>query len=164
MTDWTKQAEDMIQTWVDAQKKLRDSWLEAMQGLGGPQSKEVWAKATSAWEESIKRVFEAQSEWLSLWAANFTSKPNTSSEVAEWAKQGQEMMGHWAEAQKRLWESWFEMVKKIDPSQLSGTWDKDAGQNLIKAWQENTQKVLDSQAEWVRRWASMGPSDKTPKK
>lgn len=164
MKDWTKQAEDMIQMWADAQKKMRDSWLEAMQNLGGPQSTETWSKVTGAWDDAMKRALEAQSEWTRLWVGSFTPTSGTSTEVMDWAKQGQEMMTHWAETQKRIWESWFEMVKKIDVSQISGTWDKDAGQNLLKAWQENTQKVLDAQSEWVSRWTSAGQTGKKTEK
>lgn len=164
MKDWTKQAEDMMQAWTAAQKQMRDTWLEAIQNMSGPQAGEMWTKATQAWEDSVKRALDAQAEWTRLWVESFTSSPGTSREATEWAQQGREIMNHWAEAQKSLWEGWFDMVKKIDASQIAGSWDKEGGQNLMQMWQDTTQKALEAQSEWMRRWSSLAPGSTTEKK
>ncbi len=164
MSDWTKQAEEMIHTWTEAQKRMRDTWMEAIQNLGGPQSTEMWARATTAWEETVKRTLEAQAQWARMWVESFTSTPNAPKEITELAHQGQEIMKQWTEAQQRLWEGWFEMVRNFDASKLATTWDKQGAQNMMQVWQESTQKALNAQAEWIRRWVSIAQSAGQPNK
>ncbi len=161
MDNWTKQAEDMVKTWTDAQKKMNETWLEALQSMGSPKSGEMWTKATGAWEQSVKQALDAQTEWSRMWLNSFTSSPNMPKEAVEWAKQGQAIMSQWTESQKRLWEGWLDLVKKMDVSQISTNWDAAGAQNLLKTWQDATQKAMEAQAEWIRRMTSMTQSGKS---
>jgi hypothetical protein len=36
---------------------------------------------------------------------------------------------------------------------MSGDWGEE-GQKMFKAWQESTQKMMETQAEWVRHWTA----------
>ena len=72
--EWTKQTEDMFKTWTEAQKKMWDEWLRAMQGFSRPQASEAWGKSVEAWEESVKKTLDAQNEWPSIIATSLPSK------------------------------------------------------------------------------------------
>jgi hypothetical protein len=149
--EWAKQTEDMFKTWADVQKKMWDDMLKGTQGLWGSQPTQVWEKTMDAWEESVKKTLDAQVEWSRLWADGFTTAKGTPTEMAEWARQGQEMIKQWAETQRRLWEGWFDMTRKLRPSGFGANWPLE-GQRFVQAWQDAVQKALDTQAEWARLW------------
>lgn len=160
--EWTKQVEDMFKSWTEAQTKMCNDWLKAMQGFGKSQSSQVWEKTVEAWDESIKKTLDAQTDLTQRWAESFTTSKGASKEMVEWAKQGQDMFKRWNETQKLLWASWFEIVKKFDPSTARGMdWGRE-GQKFQQGWQEAIQKDLDTQAEWVRLW-TVGQGSKKSK-
>jgi hypothetical protein len=149
--EWAKQSEDMLKTWTESQKKLWDEWTKAMPSFGKSPSTEVWEKTVEAWRQTVQRLLDAQIEAMHQWAEHFTTGKGTPQETAEWAKQGQEMLTRLAETQKQLWESWFDVVKKFDASNMMN-WPRD-GQKFIQTWQETIQKAFDAQADWVRTTA-----------
>jgi hypothetical protein len=146
--EWAKQSEEMLKTWTETQKKMWDDWMKAMQGLGTSPSTEVWEKTVDSWNQTIQRLLDAQVEGARHWVENLTTAKGTPEETAEWAKRGQDIITRWTETQKQLWGSWFEVIKKLDASNMMN-WTRD-GQKFIQSWQETIQKALDSQAEWLR--------------
>jgi len=146
--EWAKQSEEMLKTWTETQKKMWDDWMKAVQGLGKSPSAEVWEKTVDSWNQTIQRLLDAQVEGARHWVENFTTAKGTPEETAEWAKRGQDIITRWTETQKQLWGSWFEVIKKLDASNMMN-WTRD-GQKFIQSWQETIQKALDSQAEWLR--------------
>lgn len=153
--EWTKQSEEMFKTWTDAQTKMWNEWLKAMQGFGKSPSSQVWDKSIEAWEESINKILDAQADWTQRWAESFAVGQGTPKEMAEWAKHGQDMWRRWTDTQKQLWTGWFQVVKKLDPSAAGVNWGAE-GQKFMRGWQEAVEKALNSQAEWLRFW-SAGP-------
>lgn len=151
--DWSKQTEDIFKSWTEAQTKMWNDWLKAMQGFGGSPSSQVWGKTVEAWDESIKKTLDAQVEWTQRWAESFTTSKGAPKEMGEWAKQGEDMIKRWTDTQRQLWASWFAIVKKLDPSAagVGVDWDRD-GRKFLQGWQEAIQKALDTQAESVRQW------------
>ena len=153
--EWAKQSEEMLRTWTETQKKMWDDWMKAVQGLGKSPSTEVWEKTVDSWNQTIQRLLDAQVEGARHWVENFTTAKGTPEETAEWAKRGQDIITRWTETQKQLWGSWFEVIKKLDASNMTN-WTRD-GQKFIQSWQETIQKALDAQVEWVR---TTGPASK----
>jgi hypothetical protein len=146
--EWTKQSEEMLKTWTETQKKMWDEWTKAIQGFGKSPSTEVWEKTVETYQQTVQRVLDAQLEGARRWAENFPTGKGTPQEAAEWAKQGQDLIIRWTETQKQLWGSWFELVKKLDASNMIN-WPRD-GQKFLQSWQETIQKALNAQAEWVK--------------
>ncbi|MGH7771562.1 MAG: hypothetical protein ACREQA_04940 [Candidatus Binatia bacterium] len=160
--EWTKQTEEMVKSWTEAQTKMWNDWLKGMQGFARSQPSQVWGKTVEAWDESVRKALDTQVEWTQRWAENFTTGKGAPKEMVDWAKQGQEMIRRWADTQKQLWASWFEIVKKLEPSSAPGVdWSRE-GQKLVQGWQEAIQKALDTQAEYVRLWTA-GQGGKKPK-
>lgn len=154
MMDWTKQTEEMTKVWIDTQKKMWDNWLGTTQHFEKTQAAEFWAKTLNMWEESVKNTLNAQAEWTRTWADSIKSIEGAPKEVGDWAQQAHEMSKQWAEAQKQLWDSWFAVVKKFDPSKAAPDWSEE-GQKMYKTWQETSQKVMNAQAEWARQSSVM---------
>ena len=145
--EWTKQSEEMLKTWTDAQKKMWDECMRVMQGFGQSPSTQVWEKTVDTWNHTMQKLLDAQVEGARLWAENITKAKGTE-EAAEWAKQGQDLIARLTETQKQLWGNWFELVKKLDASNMMN-WARD-GQKFVQTWQETIQKAFNAQTEWLR--------------
>lgn len=152
--EWTKQSEEMFRTWTDTQTKMWNDWLKAIQGFGKSPSSQVWDKTLDAWDESIKKILDAQNDWTKRWTESFTANQSTPKEMVEWAKQGQEMSSRWTETQRQLWTGWFQVVRRLDPTAATGMSWAGEGQKFLQGWQDAVQKAMDSQAEWVRQWSA----------
>jgi len=157
----TKQAQEIFNTWMDTQKKMWDEWFKATQGFGKAQGTEAWKKTVEAWEESLKKTLFAQIEWTTMWSESFGTVSGAPKEMVEWARQGQDMMKRWAEAQMQLWVGWFEIMKKLDPSTPGGGWQRES-EKVVLIWQEAVKKAVDGQVEWGRVWTA-GQADRKPK-
>src|SRR5262245_56505225 len=153
MIEWTKQTEEMFTTWTDTQKKMWDEWIKATQSFGKSQATDAWKRTVETWEESLKKNLHLQQEWARLWAESFNNVKGTPKEFHELARHGQEMMSRWSETQIQLWTAWFEIVKKLDPNALSGSWEKES-EKVLHIWQESLKKALDAQTEWGRVWTA----------
>jgi len=72
-------------------------------------------------------------------------------DVRDWSEQTQQLGARWNSAQKQLWESYFEMVRKAAPGSLVGRFDEE-NQKLFKVWQEAVEKVAAAHSVWARTW------------
>lgn len=155
MSDWTKQAEQLVNTWSETQKKLWDNWLEAAQTMsGGANLKALESerkKAVDAWEASVKKGLEAQTEWAKMWVDGLAANKSTPKPTLEWAKQMQGMMKSWTNSQTELAHVWFEMVKKVDTSDMGDMWETQ-GKGMVKAWQEAVDKSVEAQHSMSQFW------------
>ena len=152
--DWTKQTEEVVKSWTETQRKMWDNWLKTVQQ--GPeqfQVANVWQKTLETWEETVKNTMSAQAEWMQMWADSFDQQQGIPKEVTQWVKQAQTMNNQWADIQQQMWQSWFELVKKVDPAKMSETLDAD-GKKAFAAWQETAEKVMAAQEKWAGMWTS----------
>jgi hypothetical protein len=148
--DYTKQAEDMIKMWTDAQKRAWDTMLSASKGLGGSQAGEMWEKSMQALEESIKKALEMQAQWTKMWAEQLSSA-NAPEGLREWAGQARDMMKTLADTQARLWSEWIRVVSKLNSAKTGGGWETDV-ESFMRKWQEVADKALEAQRDWAKRW------------
>jgi hypothetical protein len=149
--DEGKQSEDVIKRWAELQQKLLTSWLDTVRNLGGEQSAKVWSETLEAWQQSINQTMDTQANWARNWAETFAAAEGAPEGVREQVRRGQEVLQLWTDAQKELWQNWFKSMKTVLPAMESGS-AAGAGQNMAQIWQDMGQKMIDAQAEWVRRW------------
>ena len=166
MSDWTKQTEQLVNTWSDTQKTMWDNWLGAMQSMSGGANLDAFEaerkKVVDTWEASVKKGLEAQAEWAKMWSDSLSANKSTPKPMLEWAKQMQTMMKSWTDSQEELSHVWFEMMKKMDASQMTGTWDAQ-GKQMVKAWQDAVDKSLEAQQEMTKVWSQAAVSTKKSK-
>ena len=79
-----------------------------------------------------------------MWADSLASNKSTPKPMLEWAKQMQDMMKSWTDQQENLSKVWFEMLKKMDASDMTEMWESQ-GKQMMKAWQEAVDKSLEAQ-------------------
>ncbi|HYT53643.1 MAG TPA: hypothetical protein VEQ38_02935 [Verrucomicrobiae bacterium] len=157
--DWTKQTEDMLNTWMGTQKRMWDNWLDTVQ-KSAPQfhASELWEKTLETWEETVKKSLEGQSEWIKMWAENMPPVKGLPKEVAEWAQHSQELNQNWVDLQEQLWAVWFGLIKKSEPGKIIGSWDQES-QRMAQMWQESVGKFMEAQMEFARTWGGETKKD-----
>jgi hypothetical protein len=152
--DWTKQTEEVVKSWTETQKKMWDNWLKTVQQ--GPeqfQVANVWQKTLETWEETVKNTMSAQAEWMKMWTDGFDQQQGIPEEAIQWVKQAQTMNKQWADIQQQMWQSWFELVKKVDPAKMSDSLDAE-GKKAFAVWQETADKVMEAQEKWTGMWTA----------
>jgi len=157
--DWMKQSQEMFNSWANVQMKTWESWLKAIQNSEKLEPQQLWEKTIDAWQESVKGTLEAQVEGSRIWAESFTNIEGTPEGTADWAKQIQGMTKNWTDMQQQVWDNWFDVVKKADPSKFGVNWDTE-GPNMLKTWQDMAQKSMETQTEWAKSITSMAQPKK----
>jgi len=157
--DWMKQGDDMFKGWTGTQKKMWQDWVKAVQGFEPVQPHAMWPTTVEAWQESVKTALDAQIDWTRNRAETFTAGKGTPDDIAKWASQGQEAIQHWSKVQVDLWDKWFEVVKTLDTTTRTGTWDKE-GKKLLQIWQTATQKGINAQMEFLDLWTKQQTAEK----
>jgi len=162
MGEWTKQTEEFVRTWAETQKKLWGGWVElAEQQTGRAPLAETWRKTVDAWEAAVKSGLQAQLDLARTVSDNVAAVKDVSRDVREWSEQTEQLGARWNAAQKQLWESYFQMVRKAVPGTLVGRLDEE-NQKLFRVWQESVDKIAAAHSAWARTWteqASRGASE-----
>jgi len=153
-------SESLINTWAQTQQKLLTNWLDTVQRLSGTQSPDLWTQTVDAWQASVKETLDAQQEWIRQWTAALANTKGVPQELQDLARQGQEQLQPWLDAERQLWQSWFDIVKDINFKVQPGT-SAQAGSNLLQLWQETARKMIETQTTLARQWTSGFTGTKT---
>lgn len=156
----SKSSENLLNTWAEAQQKLLTNWLDTVQRFSGTQSPEIWTRTVEAWQASVKQTLDAQEEWLRQWSESLANTQEVPQELQDLTRQGQQQMQRWIDAQRQLWQNWFNIVKDINLKVEPGT-GAQAGSNMLQLWQETAQKMMQTQTAFARQWTSGFPGSKT---
>ena len=146
-----KTNEGPLKTWAESQQKLLTDWLETLRKLGGTPTLELWTKTIDAWQSSVKETIDARAEWDRQWTETMAHAKGTPEELRKLASNGREQLQHWAEAERDLWQGWFNIVRNINFRPESGA-GAQAGMDLVQFWQDSAHKMIDAQASLVRNW------------
>ncbi len=143
--------ESLLKTWAESQQKLLSDWLDALRRLGGTPTMELWTKTMDAWQSSVKETLDARAELTHQWTEALANTKGTPEELRELAREGREQLQNWAEAERELWQGWFKIARDINFRPEPGT-GAHVGQEFAQLWQDSAHKMIDAQAELVRRW------------
>ena len=143
--------ENVIKNWAQEQQKLLTDWLDTLRKLGGSPTLELWRKTVDTWQTSVKETLDAQTEWTKQWTETLVKANGTPEELRELAREGREQLQHWTEAERDLWQSWFNTVREINFRPEAGAGAQKGG-DLIQLWQDTANKMINSQADLVQRW------------
>ena len=152
--------ESLVKTWAEAQQKLLTNWLDTVRKFSGTPTLELWTKTVDAWQTSVKETLDARAQWTHDWAETLANAKGTPEELRELAQQGREQLKNWADAERELWQGWFNIVREINFRPEPGA-AAQVGKDLLQLWQDSAQKMIDAQAGMVRRWT--GGTSRTKK-
>ena len=155
--------ESLIKAWAALQQKLLTNWLDTVRRFGGTSSLELWTKTMEAWQTSVKETMDARAAWTHEWTEMLANAKGTPEEMRKLAQQGRELLQHWTEAERELWQGWFNIVKDSGIRPDAGAGAKTA-RDVVQLWQEAAHKMIDAQAGFVRRWTSGFTSPTKPDK
>jgi hypothetical protein len=172
VSDSTKEAEDMVRRWTESQTKAWESWLDTLRTFQGFPASEAWQKNLEAFRDAMTKALDAQADGARMWAetlARWSGEVQESTRrqkgldgeaegtriwgesLTAWARQVEETTRSWTEAQKQLWQGWYETMRRLDPSRPAQLGSEE-GRDLLQVWQESVRKTLEAQAEWSRTW------------
>src|SRR5229473_3622115 len=143
--------ETILKTWSETQQKLLNDWLDTLRKLGGTPTLELWRQTVDTWQNSVKETVDARAEFTRQWTETLANAKGTPEEFRELAREGREQLQHWTEAERELWQSWFNIVRNINfrPEPGAGA---QTGRDLLQLWQDSAHKMIDAQAALVQRW------------
>ncbi len=162
--------EQMMKSWAEAQRQLLSNWLDMARAAGGsgamPDAK-VWNQTVDSWRTAVMNTLDAQSIWTRTWIDSMLKAPGTPDSVQEMMRAGAGNIERWGEAQRELWQSWFDVMKETAKTATQATQGAQAstrgkasagqaaqaGEGLVDIWAATTRSLLDAQADWVRRWS-----------
>jgi len=122
--------ENVVKNWGEMQQNLLTDWLDTLRSLGGTPTLELWRKTVDTWQSSVKETIDARAEWTKQWTETLAKAKGTPEELREMVREGREQLQHWTEA---------------------GVGAK-AGEDLIQLWQDSATRMINTQADLVRRW------------
>ena len=156
----SKSTESLIKTWAETQQKLLTNWLDTVRRSGGAPGPELWSKTVEAWQASVKETLDAQAEWTREWTETLAKAKGTPEELRELARQGRDLFQRWTDAERQLWQGWFNIVRDINFRPELGASPQAA---MIQLWQESAHKMIDTQTALVQHWTSVFTGAKTDK-
>lgn len=152
MSDWTKQAEEVVKTWTKAQQELWETWRSSVQQVGATQqATESWDKAVDFWKESVQKSLNVQIEWANLWANSVKGQANVPKELSQWTDQVVSTLKTWTESQGQLWENIIDSTKQAAPEAVVHRLDEGA-KVAFDTWQNAVQKAIEAQKELSKYW------------
>jgi hypothetical protein len=143
--------ENVVNNWGEMQQKLLTDWLDTLRSLGGTPTLELWRKTVDTWQSSVKETIDARAEWTKQWTETLSKAKGTPEELREMVREGREQLQHWTEAERDLWKGWFDTAREINFRPEPGAGAK-AGEDLIQLWQDSATRMINTQADLVRRW------------
>ncbi len=143
--------ENVVKNWGEMQQNLLTDWLDTLRSLGGTPTLELWRKTVDTWQSSVKETIDARAEWTKQWTETLAKAKGTPEELREMVREGREQLQHWTEAERDLWKGWFDTAREINFRPEAGVGAK-AGEDLIQLWQDSATRMINTQADLVRRW------------
>ncbi len=153
--------ENLVKTWGETQQRLLTDWLDTLRRFGGTPTLELWRKTVDTWQTSVKETLDAQMDWTQQWTEALAKAKGTPEELRELAQEGREQLQRWTEAERELWQGWFNAVREINFRPEPGARAQTGG-DLVQLWEDTAHKMIDAQADLVRRWTEGVTRTKKP--
>ena len=153
MSDWTKQAEELMKTWEKTQQQIWDTWKAALPKTGMAEAKPTWGTMVNFWKQTIDQTMRTQVEWANTWADSIRAQESAPKELKDWTDQVVSTFTTWTESQAQFWESILDPMQQSTPEQLMQQMDERA-QVAFQTWQDAVQKAVAAQRELVSYWTS----------
>ena len=96
--DWSKQAEAMMQTWTETQKKMWEGWFEMVQSASANNNSSPY----SVYPEMMTQWQKMAAQNMKAWSANFTP---TAQNLARQMVASQEMMMRFMQNITQAWQA-----------------------------------------------------------
>ena len=151
--EWFDKTQKMLKDLMDTQKQMWENWTESID----TPTASGWQKTLKTWENSLNNFVEQQALWTRMWVRNLNANADIEG-MEDLTKSIEEMSRSWVDAQQQMWGNWFEMMRGVNPEEMTDEM-KDNAQQAAQSWQTNMQKMMDMQKEWASQWSSAFTQD-----
>jgi hypothetical protein len=145
------QEESLLSTWAGMQQKVLAGWLDIVQATERPSRTVTWHETVKAWQTAVQETLDAQARWLRNWTGRVQVTAGSPTELRKNVQEAQVLLLRWTEAQKLLWQGWFDLVQHLGPLLEAGS---QADEHSLSSLRESGQAIVNAQEEWVRRWTA----------
>jgi hypothetical protein len=145
------QEESLLSTWAGTQQKVLAGWLDLVQPAQRPSRTVTWNETVKAWQTAVQETLDAQARWLRNWTGRVQVTAGSPTELRKNVQEAQVLLLRWTEAQKLLWQGWFDLVQHLGPLLEAGS---QADEHSLSSLRESGQAIVNAQEEWVRRWTA----------
>jgi hypothetical protein len=161
MAEATKQAERTMKAWTDSQVKVWESWFDTIQSSTTGRSgvwEQVRKTTLDSLEKSVVNTLDAQAELSRVLVDSLSSMWARVDDAGDKARltEIENVTKTATQAQKQLWSSWFDMIRKVDTTQFASGWEK-----ALDAWQDAVRKAIETQVQWYDLQASTSSAKPT---
>ena len=153
--------EDVTRSWAEAQRRLWDGWLGAMDqaGTGLPAAAagnptDVWARVIDTWEPFVRQTLDAQAAAMQSWAEALTAAPNVPEHLRSQLQEVQELTRGWTATQRQMWEAMFGVARQFAAT-ANHQPPHAAQMPNMEMWQQFARPALEAQASWLRNWSTV---------
>ena len=145
------QEESLLSTWASAQQKVLAGWLDLVQETQRPSRTVACNETVKAWQTAVQETLDAQARWLHDWTRRVQVTSGSPTELRKNVQEAQVLLLRWTEAQKLLWQGWFDLVQQLGPLLETGS---QTDEHLLSNLRESGQAIVNAQEEWARHWTS----------
>jgi hypothetical protein len=146
--------EQMIKAWAESQRQLLTNWMDMVRAGGGTPDAKIWNETVDSWRTAVMNTLDTQATWTRTWIDSMAKTPGAPDEMQTLLREGQDNFQHWIDAQRQLWQNWFDVMRETTKGAARGKASADQpGEGLVDLWSSTTRSLLDAQTEWVRRWS-----------
>jgi hypothetical protein len=155
---------DVIQSWVEAQRQLWETWVGAMQQAGGGMPRpdgatpsQLLGRTLDTWEPFVRQTLEAQAKAMDAWVETFNTTPNMPEQIRTQVEQLQKLTRGWLETEHQLWDAMFGVARQFAAAAESQTERHTSASQVpgAEVWQQLAQPALEAQAAWLRQWSTI---------
>lgn len=146
--------DQMIKAWAESQRQLLTNWIDMVRAGGGAPDTKIWNETVNSWRTAVMNTLDTQATWTRTWIDSMAKAPGATAEMQAMMREGQHNFQHWIDAQRQLWQNWFDVMTETTKSAARGKAAADqSDEGLVDLWTSTTRALLDTQSEWVRRWS-----------
>jgi len=135
---------NLIETWMEQQQKLWQSWMQnVQQASGGSSPAQPWTQGLSHWQEAVDQTLETQKKAIRAWADQVAMVEGAPEEMKRWASDGVNVVDQWTDAQHKMWQQWFELMGH------TGGGGEEQATRLMAGWEQMATQMQELQRQWT---------------
>jgi prophage DNA circulation protein len=157
MMEWLDQSKQLLESWAEAQRKAWDQWSDALKTMAPSAPADAWADILDRWQKSVTDTLNAQSDLTRTLMENLGKISGSPDWLGDSARKAEELTQQMTATQQKIWDGWFEALKKADPSNFSGSWEE--ARKYLDAWQASASKAMDDLTTQAAQWSETQESN-----
>ena len=145
--DWKKQTEKLIKVLNDAQRKMWDLCADSIKTIAAAPMDKKWVHSVEATEKVIANSLRTQAKLSAAIVDRLAEVDNMPKTTLESTRSIQEIIENLVVTQEKLLETWFDVLKKMDPAGQTGRLT-----DPLQRMQDLAAKAMDTQMDLLRGW------------